>query len=117
MRNKDTILLENAYEETYNKGRNSKLEENVLSNNQTVTEDLPLNKPIKIKQSGHFIRIDDKTLLGINGKKYPFKKYLGKSLLSDPIESLSDFYLWVDFRLKKISEDELNSRLIHKERD
>ena len=28
MRNKDTILLENAYKETYTKERNSKLEEN-----------------------------------------------------------------------------------------
>ena len=90
------------------------LVENILNqNNNIVTEDLPLNKPIRIKNYGNFIRIDDKTLLGLNGNKYPFKKYLGKTIIPDNL-TVEDFYLWVDFRQKKISEDELYSRLSYK---
>jgi hypothetical protein len=90
------------------------LVENILNqNNNIVTEDLPLNKPIRIKNCGNFIRIDDKTLLGLNGNKNPFKKYLGKTIIPDNL-TVEDFYLWIDYRQKKISEDELRSRLSYK---
>jgi hypothetical protein len=90
------------------------LVENILNqNNDIVTDDLPLNKPIRIKNSGNFIRIDDKIMLGLSGKKSPFKNYLGKTLIPDNL-TLEDFYLWVDYRQKKISEDELYSRLSYK---
>jgi hypothetical protein len=90
------------------------LVENILNqNNDIVTDDLPLNKPIRIKNSGNFIRINDKIMLGLSGKKSPFKNYLGKTLIPDNL-TLEDFYLWVDYRQKKISEDELYSRLSYK---
>ena len=107
MKSRDQILLEEAY---------ASIVLEAAQYNTTIGE-FPVGKILLAKGIGTLKKTSEDTLLGSNGKDLPtsyFKKHQNRPCVIDPDVNSHDFDLFVDFRTKKISKEEFNSKVQNK---
>ena len=85
----------------------------------TTVGEISVGKVVLAKGTGTSKKINDNTLLGLNGKEYSIKNHIDRPCMIDPDINNHDFELFVDFRTGKISKEEFNSKVQNKklERD
>lgn len=109
MKSKDQLLLEKAYQDVLNEAVHY----------DTTVGEIDVGKIFLAKGTGTSKKISDNTLLGLSGKEYSIKNHIDRPCMIDPDINNHDFELFVDFRTRKISKEEFNSKVQNKklERD